>query len=226
MIKKEFDRRLREGTLAVTLAGISNVGKTHWSSKLATESGFGHICCDDLIETEVGGVLRELGYNGGIADMAKWMGQPYDIRFSKNQRTYLDLEVATMNTIIRELEQGVQKKNILIDTTGSVVHTGADICRKLRQLTLVVYLEATPSMQEEMFELYIKEPKPVVWGHIYKSEAGESPKEALARCYPRLLAYRSRLYEKMAHVTIQRQASLGIKDADGFLEAIRSRLPD
>jgi shikimate kinase len=199
---------------------MSNVGKTYWSKRLAEEAGFTHICCDDLIEAEVADVLKELGYNGGIADMAKWLGQPYDQQFTKNQQKYLDLEIATMQNIIERLEQGSLDGNTIIDTTGSVVHTSPEIRARLHALTTVVYLEATANMRHEMFKLYIAEPKPVVWGDIYRPKSGESPQAALARCYPKLLAHRSGLYAKMSHVGIPRETSLAIASASDFLSYI------
>lgn len=202
---------------AVTLVGMSNVGKTYWSKRLAAEAGFTHICCDDLIETELGDVLQELGYSGGIADMAKWLGQPYDPQFPKNQQIYLDLEIATMQSLITQLEQSARDTSVIIDTTGSVVHTSSEICEKLQALTTVMYLEATPEMRHEMFKLYIAEPKPVVWGDIYAPKTDETPEQALARCYPELLAYRSGHYAAMSDVTIPRKKALAIEDIQDFL---------
>lgn len=219
----EFKARLDQGKLALTLVGMSNVGKTYWSKQLAQSQGFTHLCCDDLIEAELSDVLQELGYSG-IADMAKWLGQPYDPQFPTNQQKYLDLEIQTVQDIINQLEAGSLEGNTVIDTTGSVVHTSPEICEKLDELTTVIYLEATPAMQEEMFKLYIAEPKPVVWGEIYSPKAAEKPEEALARCYPKLLAYRSQLYAKMSHVTIHRETSLGMKNVDEFLSYVKKSL--
>ncbi len=54
----QFDEKLAAGELVLTLVGMSNVGKTFWSHQLAAEGGFTHICCDDLIEAEMGGGPR------------------------------------------------------------------------------------------------------------------------------------------------------------------------
>lgn len=221
----EFGKRLEAGELAITLVGMSNVGKSYWSRRLAQEGGFAHVCCDDLIEVELRGILEELGYRGGIADIAKWLDQPYGSQFAQNQQRYLDFEIAAMQNIVNQLEQGSPNGNTVVDTTGSVVHTNQQICERLGALTTVVYLEATPNMQREMFELYIAEPKPVVWGDIYHPKADESPEQALARCYPKLLAYRSGLYAEMSHVTISRETSLGMTGISGFLEHVRDSLP-
>jgi shikimate kinase len=208
----------------LTLVGMSNVGKSYWSKRLAEEAGYRHLSGDDLIEAELGDVLRQLGYSGGLSGMAKWLGQPYEPQFAQNQQRYLDLESATLQIIIDQLEKGLLTGPVVIDTPGSVVHTSTEICERLRALTTVVYLEATPETLEEMFELYIAEPKPVVWGNIYQPQADETPEEALARCYPKLLAYRSKLYEKMSHITIPRNKSLVMSDPDFFLNYIQDSL--
>jgi len=222
----EFENRLATGKLRLSLVGMSNVGKTYWSRLLARD-GFTNICCDDLIEQKLGHELLELGYVGGIADMAKWLGQPYDERFEANQRRYLQLETDTLREIIASLENDDQSGNIVVDTTGSVVHTDPAIRRKLSELTTVVYLEASGEMRQEMFQLYIAEPKPVVWEDKFNIQAKETNIEALTRCYPELLEYRSGLYEAMSHVTIPWETSLAMTGAGvaAFLAYIKSVLP-
>jgi shikimate kinase len=223
--RPDFDARLGAGELALTLIGMSNVGKSFWSTHLAEEADFNAIGCDDLIEAELGSVLQDAGFNGGITDMAKWMGQPYDPQFTANQHTYLDLETMTMRRTIERLTQSSLNGNTVVDTTGSVVHTGDKIAEELAKNSTVVYLEATPSMRQKMFELYIAEPKPVVWGDVYTQREDEMPSEALSRSYPELLARRSGLYQRMAHVAIPRETSLAIANANDFLEQVRGMLP-
>ena len=222
----DFESALVSGELAMTLVGMSNVGKSYWSERLADDAGFEDICCDDLIEADIEHILKEGGYSGGIADVARWMGQPYDPQFAEAEKTYLDLESEHLKRIIDGLEEfGPLGGNRVIDTTGSVVHTSPLICEKLGQLTTIVALEATPDMQQEMFELYIAEPKPVVWGDVFEQQDNESPEQALARCYPNLLERRSRLYAEMAHVIIPREVSVRLGDAGGFLDYVIDTLP-
>jgi shikimate kinase len=216
----EFDQRLKDGNLALTIVGMSNVGKSYWSEHLASEKGFQHICCDDMIEAELGDVLTELGYKG-IADMSKWLGQPYDERFAANQQTYLDLEKAGVEAIVGQLEQGAFKQNLVVDTTGSVVHIDPTVRNKLKDLSLVVYIETPPDEQQKMFEKYLAEPKPVVFGDVFQPEAGETGEQTLARCYPKLLAKRSALYAEMADITILRPDLEDLHQANDFLNCIR-----
>lgn len=223
--RPEFDAQLEAGELALTLVGMSNVGKSLWSTRLAEQAGFGIIGCDDIIEAELGTVLQTAGFSGGISDMARWMGQPYDPQFPANQQTYLDLETMTMRRTLDQLGQPSLGGNTVVDTTGSVVHTSPEICRGLTERSTVIYLQATADMCQKMFELYIAEPKPVVWGDIYQRGEGETCGDALAACYPKLLAHRSRLYQRMSHVTMSRQTSLGLGNAQDFLGQVRDMLP-
>lgn len=223
--RPDFDARRADGELSLTLVGMSNVGKSYWSGRLASEAGFDRINMDDLIEAELAVALRNEGYSGGIADVAKWMGQPYDPQFPTNQQTYLDLETTMMQQTIDRIANPPLDGNLVVDTTGSVVHTDETLRKEIGVHSTVVYLEATPGMQQKMFEMYIAEPKPVVWGDVYTQAAGETEKQALARSYPELLARRSVLYRQMAHVAIPREVSLAIADTDEFLAYVRDMLP-
>jgi shikimate kinase len=223
--RSDFDARLEDGELSLTLVGMSNVGKSFWSNRLANEAGFNKVDLDDLIEEKLAITLKNAGYSGGIADVARWMGQPYDPQFAANQQTYLELERAMLRQTIDRLANPPLSGNIVVDTTGSVVHTGEEIGKELAVHSTVVYLEATPDMQQKMFEMYIAEPKPVVWGDAYTQAENETPDQALARSYPELLARRSILYRRMAQVVISREVSLALASTDDFLAYVRGMLP-
>lgn len=186
----------RIDTMILTLIGMSGTGKSHWSKKLAKE-GFIRFCCDDLIEELLGTDLKKLGF-AGIADVSKWMGQPYNKQYPKTSKAYLKREMQVMNRLLKEVKKN-NKKNIVIDTTGSVIYTESEILKPLEKLTKVIYLETPQSVQDEMFRLYIKDPKPVIWGDVFNKKRGESDIDALARCYPKLLQTRSNKYKKLAH---------------------------
>ena len=225
LTRSDFDARRADGELSLTLVGMSNVGKSHWSGRLANEAGFERIDQDTLIEAELATALREAGYAGGIADVARWMGQPYEARSAANQQTYLDLETLMLRQTMNRLANPPLNGNIVVDTTGSVVHTDESIRNELAVHSTIVYLEATPDMRQKMFEMYIAEPKPVIWGDVFTQRNGETTDQALARSYPELLARRSVLYKQMAHVAVSREVSLAIADTDEFLEYVRDGLP-
>ncbi len=223
--RTEFDQSLSSGRLPLTLIGMSNTGKTHWSRLLARDYGFTLLVCDDLIEAPLRSVLSHQGIAPGIEGMAIWMGQPYEKQFAENQRTYLDFEAETMATIAHGLERDLYAGSVVVESSGSLVHLDQTIQKKLAALTTVVYIEASPKMQQRMFEMYIGNPKPVIWEDLYAPRANESPNQTLARCYPELLAYRSKLYAAMADVTIPLEVSLAMTETKQFLEYIKNALP-
>lgn len=214
---REFTRQRQQGEAALALVGMSNVGKSHWSARLRDDCEFRVYGCDDEIEARLGPELQALGYEGGIADVARWMGQPYDPQFQAAQAEYVRLEAEVTR---QALESSVPGTNTVIDTTGSVVHLEASLRETLSAQTTVVYLQATPDMQAEMFRRYIEQPKPVVWGDIYRPEAGEDNSAALRRLYPDLLMCRSALYQQMAHVTIPQNDLAALQGGEEFLEYI------
>lgn len=221
--KQHFDNLLNNNQLSLAIIGMSNIGKTLWSNRL-TKVGFKHICCDDQIETKLKPELNKKGYSG-LEDIAKWMGQPYEERFEDAQEKYLRLEIETMQEILQQLEyQSKQEKNMVIDTTGSLVHTGKDICQKLQNLVLPIYIEATEEMKEEMFNYYLKEPKPVIWEGVFNKKESENNKEALARCYPKLLDLRSERYSKIADITIPYPKTKKIEEAKSFINLVKNQL--
>lgn len=161
---RNFSHQREQGKIALALVGMSNVGKSYWSERLCEDSAFASFGCDDAIEVELSPELQAQGYEGGITDVARWMGQPYDLQFAHTQAQYLRLEAEMTE---QALQQDSEGRNRVIDTTGSVVHLDPSIRRRLTNMTTVVYLEATDEMREEMFKKYMECPKPVVWGDIY-----------------------------------------------------------
>ena len=201
--KQKFNDLLQKNKLAISFIGMSNMGKTYWSKQFATIH-FTHKNCDDMIETKLAPELIAHGYSG-IADVSRWMGQPYEKRSFANQQKYLVFEKEVMKQMLTELKNDA-KQNTVIDTTGSVIHTGARICATLKKRTLMIYIKATDDMKEVMFKKYIAEPKPVIFGNVFNQKKGESNTEALKRCYKKLLTVRSALYKKYADVVIPREA--------------------
>lgn len=183
----------------ITLIGMSNIGKSRWAQKLATE-GYEPIACDTLIEHRLAPQLASQGY-AGIDDVAKWMGQPFDAQYPATSADYLAAERDVMREAIARLE-AKSGAPFIIDTTGSVIYMGGDIAGKLRALSRIVYLEASPAHVTQLFERYLGNPKPVIWNGVYAPQPGEAPQEALKRCYPKLLQSRASLYAQLAHVTI------------------------
>ncbi len=184
----------------ISLIGMSNIGKSYWSRKLAATEGFEHVDCDTLVEHKLAGELIKLGYQG-IHDVAKWMGQPYDAQYPDTSRKYLTYEREVMLEVIDRLRDP-ETPPLVVDTTGSVIYTGDDIGKQLRVLSHVVYFQASDQHVSKLFDRYMSNPKPVIWGDRFAVQSGETLKQTLQRCYPDLLAYRAERYHAIAHIAL------------------------
>ena len=200
---------------------MSGAGKSHWAQKLAG-AGFRVISIDDRIEKKLVPELAAGGYRG-IGGVAAWMGWPDEPPYREHEKKYLECEIQSMDEALDEIQAPGQDGAIL-DTTGSLVYSGEAICRRMQGLATVVYLEASPADEELLIARYLSDPKPVLWGDQFERRQGESTQAAIARCYPRLIAHRKKLYEHYAHrilsMDLLRDANLG---ARGFLELLEGQ---
>jgi len=204
--------------IKLSFIGMSGSGKSHWSHKLAG-AGFRAIRVDDLIEQKLAPELAAGGYRG-IGGVAAWMGWPDQPAYREREQKYLACEVESMNESLNKIEKSGDE-GIILDTTGSVTYTGDAICRRMQNLTTVVYLAAAPEEEKILIARYLSDPKPVLWGDQFSMRPGETPKDAVARCYPQLIAYRKKLYEKYAHRTVSMEWLRKTNpDARGILERI------
>jgi shikimate kinase len=207
--------------IKLSLIGMSGAGKSHWAQKLAA-AGFRVISIDDRIEKKLAPELAAGGYRG-IGGVAAWMGWPDDPAYREREKKYLECEVKSMGEALDEIQTSGEEGTVL-DTTGSVVYAGEEICRRMQSLTSVVYLEASPAEEEVLIARYLSDPKPVLWSDQFDQRPGESTHDAIARCYPRLIAHRKKYYERYAHraVSMERLWKLNL-DARGFLELLEGQ---
>ena len=96
------------------------------------------------------------------------------------------------------------------------------ILQKLSKLTQIIYLDTPVTVQQEMYRLYLKDPKPVIWGKSFYKVNGESNIESLSRCYPKLLAFRSKRYENITNIRFDYTFSHSQNfSVDEFMEVIK-----
>ena len=167
--------------IKLSFIGMSGAGKSYWSQNLAG-AGFRVISIDDRIEKRLAHALNDGGHRG-IGGVAAWMGWPDEPAYRERENQYLECEVRSMGEALAEIEASGEE-GIILDTTGSVVYTGEEICRRMQNLTRVVYLEASRAEEELLIARYLSDPKPVLWGDEFVQRPGESTHEAIARCYP------------------------------------------
>jgi len=112
----------------------------------------------------------------------------------------LELEIEVMQEIVAYLTNVSSAEHIVIDTTGSVIYTGKAILRQLAAVSKVVYLHTPSLVLQRMYEAYIKDPKPVIWGDAFSPKEGETNMQTLERCYAQLLRYRTKKYKENAEI--------------------------
>lgn len=185
--------------MIISFIGMSGMGKSYWSKQLV-EQGFQRISIDNLIEVQL---KRELERHGlsRINGVAKWMGQPYEPHFKEREQTYLEFERQAMQATFDQINRH-PNQDYVIDTTGSVIYLGDQVCNQLKQSSLVVNFVTPQSVMDKMYQQYITNPKPVIWGNSYQPQANQTPQQALETCYPLLLQYRLQLYQKYADLAL------------------------
>jgi shikimate kinase len=211
----------REKPLRLALIGMSGAGKTFWTKKLAA-AGYPSVSCDDRIEQKLMPRLAAGGY-AGINGVAAWMGWPDSATYTQRESEYLAEEIHTLDEILTELEKWPEK-SLVLDTTGSVIHTGNNLLMRLRRQMTIVHLAASVEEQQLLIERYLNDPKPVLWRGAFQPKTGEKPRETVARCYPTLIAARRQSYEALAHCTLQvAELRDGSLDAAAFLKMVHDK---
>ena len=220
-----FNKQLR-----LALVGMSGAGKSFWTKRLAAEK-IPAISSDSQIEARLAHTLQKGGFRG-INGVAAWMGWPDSPTYAEREAQYLSEEIASLDEVLTSLERDPQRE-LVLDTTWSVIYTGNNLLFRLRKLTMVVYLAASSEEQQLLIERYLKDPKPVLWRGAFQPRGGETPHETVARCYPALLAARRQGYQALAHCTIavaelrelsEKAESRGQTAGAAFLEMVRQQL--
>ncbi len=207
--------------LRLALIGMSGTGKTFWSKRLA-QTGRPALCCDDRIEQRLR--IRLGGGFTGTTGVASWMGWPDSPSYAQREAEYLAEEIATLDEVLTDLALNPSRE-LILDTTGSVIYTGNNLLLRLRRQMTIVYLTASAAEQQLLIQRYLSDPKPVLWRGAFQPKKGETPRETVARCYPTLIAARRQSYEALAHCSVPvaelRDTTL---DAAAFLGKVSARL--
>lgn len=201
----------------LTLVGMSGVGKSWWSARLASR-GFVHHDCDAAIAARLGDLVTPAPGEPPVQALGRWMGMPWSAGYADREARYLALEAEITRAALDRALADASRAHV-VDTTGSVIYLDAALLGLLRARTRVVHLRTPPAEHARMLALYLAEPKPVVWAGAYDPAPGELPEAALARCYPRLLAERTARYEALAHVTLDAPEVAGL-DPDALLARV------
>ena len=207
----ELDVHVVNETFRLAFVGMSNGGKSYRSRVLQNEL--------DFFWYEVDAHIQEALNLEDMSDISSWLGYPTMATYQERQGIHLAAEEKC--THLADLDTA--GKNLVFDTTGSVIYLSQVAKDWLVEDCLVVNIDVGEDKVEEMTRRYFEEPKPVVWGDIFKRLDGESDDDALHRCYPDMLRYRLAEYKKLAHLTITHDE---LHDATGeeTLNIIKSHL--
>lgn len=189
LTRAEFDARYAAGTLKVAFIGMSNIGKSYTAMRLATKYNFNLIEVDKLI-------WENLGHDSMDA-FAQWQGHPYSKGYNEREKHSISLETQATRKALK-----TNKRNPIIDTTGSVIYTDEDVLETISAEYYIVYIEAMEDHLERLKVQYFKQPKPLIWAGHYKKLKGKTKIESILECYPKLLTSRGKAYTKHADVTL------------------------
>jgi shikimate kinase len=209
--QQEFDTHIKCQTLRLSLVGMSNCGKSYRSRILECENNFFWYQVDEDIQKEL-----------DLSDQAAvsiWLGYPTSQTYLERENRYIELE----NLYTSRASMQSMGKNLVFDTTGSVIHLALSVLETLRENTLVVHLDVGDESLENLIEQFFQTPKPVAWSGYFNQHAGESEDSALRRSYPILLAERLRRYRELAHINII-ASKMHDKSGDETLSIIRDKL--
>jgi len=189
----------------LSFIGMSGVGKSYWAKQLA-KARWLHLDCDAMIAERLSEIIEVGDDEEPVHAIGRWMGMPWSPGYAEREARYLELERGVTTQAIDRASSGGQDQPAVIDTTGSVVYTGDKILSRLKSATRVVYFDTPVAVRQQMIELYLREPKPVLWQGVYRPEPSEPQDESLARCYADLLADRDRRYRELADVVVDYHA--------------------
>ncbi len=190
LTQKEYSEHINNGTLRLAFIGMSNAGKSYRAKVLRDECGFMWYDID-------GEIQKTLGFKT-MEEISEWLGYPTSSTYLERERKYLDAE--NKYTMIDTLDTG--GKNLVSDTTGSVIYVKERTHNWLEENCILVNIQVDEKAVSELIKKFFEKPKPVIWQGFFNQKENESERDALERCYPKLLSSRLEKYRTMAHVNI------------------------
>ena len=228
---------------AITLMGMSGVGKTYFSEKLE-EWGWARYSCDVEIGKDLLGLTHEMKASD-ISALHEFLGMPGDEakgglqiqEFKRRQNLYKNAEIVSLMELRGRIE-AASEKDFVNDSTGSLVEiTNPDVIDFVGTLTKIVYIRGSDAQEQVLIKRAQDYPKPLYyppatfdeWVREYCAEEGVSGPEAMdpegfARwVFPKLLASRLPKYQAIADkygVSIESADLEKVESEAEFLELI------
>ena len=233
---------------AITLIGMSGLGKTHMSAMLARE-GWVHYSCDEIIGRDF--LAKDLDapvskedlsplsrFVGKLGDPAKG-GLPL-VEFKKRQRMYYDAECESLRRMGTEIARTAG--DFVNDSTGSLCEIIDDgLIEQVGRETLFVYIRANANDEAVILQRAIDYPKPMFfpstefdyWLNEYMREnkiasTDEMDPDQFARwVFPVLVRARLPKYRKLADkygIVIESVDMNRVSNAEQFVDLVARTL--
>lgn len=240
---------------AVTLMGMSGVGKSHLTQALKSW-GWGAYECDVQIGTQF--LAEELARTmtghppvtpDNLQTLSKFVGQLGNPakgglgleEFRRRQGLYIEAECASLAAARQALRS--TNRDFVIDSTGSLCEIGDEtLLAGLGGQTLFVYIQASAEDEKAVLERARLYPKPLYFppafleaqtqGYVEEQDLfgleQADPDDFSRWIFPHLFRARLPKYERLAArygVTVPAAALRDVKDEGEFIDAIAKHLP-
>ncbi len=235
---------------AITLIGMSGVGKSYLANKMA---GWGWVnySCDDLISEKY--LKNEL--DGDDADamdaLSKFVGRIGNAgkgglvrdEFKRRQQLYYDAECQALRDMLPALDEAHGRKNSFInDSAGSLCEIeDKELIAAIGEKTLFVYLKVGQEDHKELLQRAIEYPKPLYFPPTFfrerlahymddldvSSVEDVEPDEFLRWVFPYLFESRLPKYKSLANefgVTVQVSDFKDVPNEGAFLKVVADAL--
>lgn len=233
---------------AITLLGMSGVGKTYLSGMLESWGWQRYSCDYEIGHKTLAPHLKSLMEGADdISALSKFIGKPgnpenggHDYEtFKARQIMYYEAECAALENALAAIPAD---RSFVHDSTGSLCEILNEVLlEKLGKATLFVYLKASKEEESVMLERAIKVPKPLFYppfqleswiGQYLEQQNLQEPEQMIpdefARwVFPKLFAARLPKYQRLADlygVTIPAQAMQGVQNEQDVLRVIAEAL--
>jgi hypothetical protein len=237
----DFSKQKRK---ALTLIGMSGLGKTYLSNILA-QAGWVHYSCDEVIGTRsLADYLDAPVTKDDLSPLSRFLGKLGNptlgglplYEFKRRQKLYYDAERAALKNIPMALAE--TRKNFVHDSTGSFCEImDAAAIDAVGQATLVIYIKANAEEEKIIQQRALDYPKPLFfppsqfdnWLETYMAERSFNaveqinPDDFSRWVFPRLFESRLPKYQALADrygITLSSEALNRVKNAADFLDIV------
>lgn len=236
------DEFLNAENKAITLMGMSGVGKSYLSLQMA-QWGWTHFSCDlEIANVHLKEKIQGIVSADDLSGLSSYIGKVGDFpidEFKARQTRYYMAEVAALNAAAKK---SINRKKFVHDSTGSLCEiTDEAVLKNIGSSTLFVYIQASKKEEIEILKRAEDYPKPLffppkmldVWLHEYQQVFGvgnvdEVDGDDFVRwVFPKLFEMRLPKYERLADmygVAIPSSDIHGVKDEQGLLNLIAEAL--